>query len=330
MSVYHNIYQEKITNKRNEVLSENQATDFTVFASYYITLINTFKYNNLPSGILPFMPEEQLTYWGQTTFFRDDEGNFKIFPCYPAGNLRENGLYDTYNIVSKNGKNWIRKLEDIELCFGNSLKIPSIWILNELEQKTVKSLNAIDVTLERVIMKPIISCKDEAQANMITDLYDKAKKYLPFATTFSDAFNNGDIQLTKFFDNKESDILALWDVYVRNRNRFYTTFGINNVEIQKRERLTEAEGSGNDEITRFTLLNDMYSLRKDWCERIKNHFGYEMDVELNRDITTVYELNTDNSDKMDTFEIETLKGTGIKANENDIDKSEESEDKKDV
>ena len=64
-----------------------RATDFTVFVSYYITLINTFKYNNLPSGILPFMPEEQLTYCGQTTFFRDDEGNFKIFPCYPAGNL---------------------------------------------------------------------------------------------------------------------------------------------------------------------------------------------------------------------------------------------------
>lgn len=325
MSVYHNIYQEKVNAKKAEVQAEILSTDFTVFLSYYTTVLDTFKYNNLPDGILPFMPEEQLIYWGQTCFFKDDEGNYKIYPCYPCGQLLENGLYSSYNIISKNGKTWIRPYEEIELCFNNSSKIPSIWVINELTEKTVRSLNAIDVTLERVIMKPIISCKDEAQASMINDLYDKTKKYLPFATTFSDAFTNGDIQLTKFFDNKESDILALWDIYVRNRNRFYTTFGINNIEIQKKERLTEAEGAGNDEITRFTLLNDMYACRKDWCERIKNHFGYEMNVELNRDITAVYELNTNNGEKKKIFEIDTYKGTGFVQNPDNKKKEEEGE-----
>lgn len=322
MSVYHNIYQEKVNAKKAEVQAEILSTDLTVFLSYYTTVLDTFKYTNLPDGILPFMPEEQLIYWGQTCFFKDDEGNYKIYPCYPCGQLLENGLYSSYNIISKNGKTWIRPYEEIELCFNNSSKIPSIWVINELTEKTVRSLNAIDVTLERVIMKPIISCKDEAQASMINDLYDKTKKYLPFATTFSDAFTNGDIQLTKFFDNKESDILALWDIYVRNRNRFYTTFGINNIEIQKKERLTEAEGAGNDEITRFTLLNDMYACRKDWIERIKNHFSYDMTVELNRDITTVYELNTDNEEKKKIFEIDTYKGTGFVQNPN-VKKNEE-------
>lgn len=320
MSVYHNIYQEKVANKKAEVQNEILSTDFTVFLSYYTTVLNSFKYTILPENILPFMPEEQLIYWGLTCFFKDDDENYKIYPAYPCGDLLENGLYSAYNIISKNGKTWIRDVKDIELCFNNSSKIPSIWVINELTEKTVKSLNAIDVTLERVIMKPIISCKDEQQASMILDLYDKTKKYMPFATTFSDAFTDGDISITKFFDNKESDILALWDIYVRNRNRFYTTFGINNIEIQKKERLTEAEGAGNDEITRFTLLNDMYSCRKDWCERIKNHFGYEMNVELNRDITAVYELNTDNEEKKKIFEIESYKGTGF------IDKPDEKND----
>ena len=40
-------------------------------------------------------------------------------------------------------------------------------------------------------------------------------------------------------------------------------------------------------------------------------FGYEMNVELNRDITAVYELNTDNEEKKKIFEIESYKGTGF-------------------
>ena len=36
-----------------------------------------------------------------------------------------------------------------------------------------------------------------------------------------------------------------------------------------------------------------------------------MNVELNRDITAVYELNTDNKEKKKIFEIESYKGTGF-------------------
>ena len=96
-------------------------------------------------------------------------------------------------------------------------------------------------------------------------------------------------------------------------------FGINNVEVQKRERLTQAEGSGNDEYVRYTLLWDLFDNRRTFVDNVKEKFNHELEFELNRDIQTVYQLDiqtvyqltVDNDQKIADALIEITKGSNI-------------------
>lgn len=309
MSVYHNIYGKNFEDKYKQIKQETEANSFTIFQNYLSTAVGTFKWKNAPKNLRLGQLEEFLVYWARVAFF-DDKGVFKIFPCFPSGKLEENGEYSEYTIIAKNGTQWIKSRDEIEICYNNFNIIPSIYIIEELAKKSSYALQAVDCALERALQPPILTAKDESQMKLISELLDKEKNKMPFRAIYSKDANQ-EPTLLHLFDNKVTDVLALWDVYVRYRNLYYTTFGVNNVEIQKRERLTEAEGSGNDEITRYTLLDDMFNQRVDFCERVKTKFNYEMTVEVDRDSATVYQLVKEQEDKIADTEISISKGANI-------------------
>ena len=119
------------------------------------------------------------------------------------------------------------------------------------------------------------------------------------------------LQRAPVFDNRETDVLSLWDVFSRYDRMFYRTFGISTVGIQKNERLTEAESTGEEEMTRYTLFQDMYNCRMDGIEQVKKKFNYDLSIEVMRDQKTVYELSQSNEDKIKMRKIEASKGANI-------------------
>lgn len=311
MSVFHNIYQDKLKEKYEEIKQNDLSTSLSIKSNYFSTAQNTFSWGNLPETVLPFLPEEYMLYWESMAFFKDDEEKYKIYPCFPAGSLLENGQYEEYTIIAKNGKQWRRNIKDIEICYNNSLRIPSAILIEEYAKNTSDAFRAVRNALERSMKPPIISCTNESEAKMLTEMYSKKGSELPFRITFSESFKNGNINLVKFFDNREYDVISLWDVATRNNHFFYSIFGISLVDISKKERLTEAEGSSNDEITRYTLLQSMYNCRKDFVERVEKHFNYKLELQLNRDMKTVYEITTNNEKKIEDYNIELSKGSNI-------------------
>lgn len=325
MSVFHNIYKSKLEEVHQSAINEDASTRGSMFMSFLTSAISTFKWGNLPKNTLISQPEEYLIYWARLAFFKDDADEFKMFPCYPAGTLLENGEYDRYTIVSRNGKQWIKSRDEIALCYDNSMIIPFIVMIEELSGKCSVALEAVDASLRKAILPAIISCEDEQQVGLLSDLYDKKQRLLPFRITLNKGFSEKDIQTFNVFNNATNDILSLWDVYVRYRNLYYTTMGINNVEIQKRERLTEAEGSGNDEITRYTFLTDRYQQRQKFIEEVKEKFNYDLTIEINRDVTTVYELSIDNDDKIEAAETTISKGANIPQTKPDTEKEDKDD-----
>lgn len=301
MGVFENIYTGQIQAKYKEVFTQTKQSDSLMYQLFYNAVVNSFSWTGLPEHIPTFLPEENLFWWGQMAGFMDD-GEFKMFPCYMGGEYLENGLFSDYIIIAKNGKSWIKKKGDIELCWNNRDKYPSTGIVYEFSEKASYALRAVDTSLERVMLPKIVECADDSQVKAVTDMYDKYKELMPFRVTKCEGFSNGDIRTHTMFDNRETDVLALWDIFTRYKNLFYTTYGFQNTEIQKKERLTEQEAAGNTEMIRYTLMHDMYIQRIDFCERVKNHFGVELGVELNRDCRTVYEITATNEDKIRIYE----------------------------
>lgn len=327
-SVFHNIYEQNIQNAYKSSEMEDYRSGNVVYTSYLSTVISSFKWGKLPKNVLAFAPEKYLCYWGLLGMFKDGE-EIKIYPCYPAGALMENGEFEKYIFVAMNGKNWTRTRDEIALCYNNSLAIPSIYNIRELASKSTDALRAVDSALERSMIPAIIECDSETDMAQLSDLYDRKKNQLPFRLKFKDGFKAEGCTVNDIFDSRKYDMLQMWDVYVRYRNLFYTTYGVNNIEIQKRERLTEAEGSGNDEITRYTLLQDMYDRRQDFVKECKEKFDYDIEITVNRDSATVYNLTLENEDKIDDVKLNLLRGVNTEVGEVDDETREENVSKTD-
>lgn len=320
MSVFHNIYTQKYEESAVYQANKKFAEDFNFFDTALTTVVNSISWKNLPDEKLPyFMPELFLQYSGRIARY-EEKGQGKLHPCFPNGQLDENGEFTSYTIVKPNGDTLTRKAEDIEVCFNNCFKMPYVYKIAQFSDKMSYAVRAVDTALAKACM-PTIALFDTPEQLKKYDIFSNPETAMrPFVAMLKEGLVPKELETIDIYDSSKVDVLALWDVYVRYRNLFYTTFGINNVEVQKKERLTEAEGSGNDEITRYSLLDDMFKQRTDFVDRCKKHFGDSMELEINRDIATVFELSADNATKLELAKLDFTKGT------NPAESNEESKD----
>lgn len=309
MSVFHNIYTERYERSIEEQKIKKYQTDFNFFDTCMTTVLNTFKWKDYPYEELPvFMIEWFFQNAGRVAMYTSDDGKIKIHPCFPAGALTEEGDFTEYNIITPNGKSFTRRAEDIEVGFNNCFKMPYVYKVSQFSDKMSYALRAVDTSLTKASLPIITLFENPEQLKKFDKFTNPEIATQPFVGMLKEKLIAKEVETLSLYDSRTVDVLALWDVYVRYRNLFYTTFGINNVEVQKRERLTEAEGAGNDEITRYSLIQDMYDRRMDWAERCNKHFGCVMKLEINRDITTVFELEMSNEDKINLAKMDFMKG----------------------
>lgn len=312
MSVFEKTYLPNYQKAVEEIEKERNIQGYNFTSIYLTTLIATFKWGNLPTAKMPMFYIEKALQTAARVAFTNIKGEWAIHPAFPCGGLNDYGEFDSYTIITSNGNNYIVKAEDLEICFNNSMKIPYYPVVREFANKGSFALRSVYTSLSRAMQPPIITCENEAMMSILDSaLNDNSKEFQKAILAYGEGVIGDDTKRLPLFDNRETDVIAQWDIYTRQRNLFYTTFGINNVEIQKKERLTEAEGSGNDEIVRYSLLDDMYQNRMDFIDRVKKHFNYELTLEIQRDGRTVYELTSDNKTKLDNIDIEITKGANI-------------------
>lgn len=327
MSVFHNIYTQKYEAAEQAREQIKSLTDFNFFDTCLTTVINTFKWKDYPDPKLPaFMVETFYQNAGRVAMYESDTGDLKVHPAFPAGQITDTGDFTSYEIVTPNGKTYHRDADDIVIGFNNCFRMPYVYKIAQFSDRMSYALRAVDSALSKACLPNIVLFEDESQLKKFDKFTNPEVINQPFVGMLKEKLLAKEVETLSLYEAGKVDVLALWDVYVRYRNLFYTTFGINNVEVQKRERLTEAEGAGNDEITRYSLLSDMYECRKDWCERCKEKFGSNITFEINRDITTVFELQTDNDTKIDLANLDFTKGTNPNTNpETSIEENESTE-----
>ena len=302
MSVFSKIYEDKIQEIKNQEIQRNKDTSAFLTNVCYTTVISSFKWKNVPKMIrqIPDFIEESLFFFGQMAGFMNDKGEFEVLPCTRNGSLLENGLSSQYTLYYRNGKTLIKNLDDIELLFNNWNVLPSVIFVEDICTKMINALRAVDSAIDRAKVPPIIFSTKEELTNIISSALSNAyNNNLPYAVANISSAIADNITRIAMYDDNEQGILNLWDVFVRYKNLFFTTYGVNNVEISKRERLTMAEGSSNTEITRYGVFYDMYEHREDFCVRVKEHFNYDLEVEINRNMDTVVELTMDTDDKIE-------------------------------
>lgn len=314
-SVYSKVYLSALEQIDKSMVFEDIQINNRQFAIYYITDISTFIWGKLPDNLPFFMPERFLIRSGRIGFFEDDEKQFRLFPAFPAGTLLSNGEYSKYTLIAPDGKTYERDAKDVEIIFNNSLKLPDIYLLQDFAEKSSFALEAVQTALKRSMLPPVLTYDDPAQDKIIQEL-QLDSKLLKAAVSIpkTGKYGSAPIERLPLFDNRETDVLSMWDIYSRNDRLFYRNFGVSTVGIQKNERLTRAESTGEEEMTRYSLLYDKWKNRMDGVERIKEHFGYELEFDIARDQKTVAELMLSNDEKIELEKIEATKGANTTPN----------------
>ena len=309
-SVFKNVYLTKYENMKAQEHMEQFSVSMRVLLTYMSTIISTFKWKNV-TNVPFFMPEKFLLYSARLGAFKYNN-EVVIYPIYPAGKLMDDGEYDAYTAIFPNGFTVRLKREDVAIIFGNSLKLPIYPILQDFANKSSFALCAVDCALKRAMLPPLVSVDSDDQLNKILEIETPEKLLSTIcAMVKENGYGSSSMERVPVFDNRETDVLSLWDVFSRYDRMFYRTFGISTVGIQKNERLTEAESTGEEEMTRYTLFQDMYNCRKYGIEEANKKFGTNFEIEIMRDDKSVFEITMDNEKKVELREIEASRGSNI-------------------
>lgn len=306
MSVFSKVYENISKQIEEQGITRNKQSENFLTSLFYSTVISSFTHEGDIPEFIKKIPSyiEECFFMSSIVAYFEHEGEYYITPCYPSGVLYDNGLYSQYICIFRNGKTVIKNLEDIEICDNCSLGLPSRVIVDDILSKCINALKTVDISLERASTPALTFATDDNISNLITAAVDKSiKKRDPMALVSASSFKGDTLHKYNLFDNREQDVLALWDIFVRYKNLFFSAWGVNNVEISKSERLTRAEGESNTEIIRYTLFFDLYEHRVDWYKRIEEHFGKKITCTINRNYETVSAMTMTNKEKREMNEM---------------------------
>ena len=189
MSVFSKIYENQMQEIQKKEAVNTFKTDMFLRQLFYTTVISSFEWSgDIPEFIGPEDDyiEEGLFNWGMVAYFEENGKQF-IAPCFGNGILQENGLYSSYTMIFRNGKMVIKPYTEIELCFNNLYRIPSIVTVNEMIDKCVRALRTVDMLLIKAGLPSIQAIGDETKLTQIIDKIDKAyKQNDPYALVSGD------------------------------------------------------------------------------------------------------------------------------------------------
>jgi hypothetical protein len=261
-------------------LSENMMEYNFYFKKFKRLLMAMFKWNNLPDNISSRFIEDKLFYNGLLIFFKSKTLGFHVVTQATPIGLNAYEEPTGYRAYAVNGLNE-QVLPSECVAIWNDLFIePNINNVNFFAKRLSNIIKTFDCNLEQLKNPYLIACP-ESQKETARQAMKQKTNGEPYIFVND---NFGEMVKINVFDlHAQNHTKELEDVKHSIENEALTFFGINNVNVVKRERLTTSEADQNDEQILFNK-NSMLEARKKACKEIKEKFGIDVTVEISKDI----------------------------------------------
>ena len=256
-----------------KVLNDRTYSDYF----YRLSLISrtVFRWNNLPNGIDEKWIERYLFTDGKCLFFNDKEKGFMVTKSADFGSL--NPYDEPVNVqpfaTNYNG-NTLTNGEDCVIIRNNDLMIPTAPTIELFAFRLAELSRTIDVNINAQKTPYIILCSERQKLSM-KNVYSQLTGNEP--VIYGD--KNLDIDSVKVlntnapvvFDKLQIQKHSVW-------NECMTFLGINNANMDKRERLVDDEVQANNEQVEI-CADVMLKARERACEEINRIFKLDVSVE---------------------------------------------------
>lgn len=232
-------------------------------------------WEDLPNYMDSRYVESILYTHGKAVMFRDPLTEaLMIWKVTPDGKLNWRGMPVKYHAYAFNGDHVTLNNDECVILRNNYLEVPTELTMRLFAHRLYENKRTIDINLNAQKTPKIIHT-------------DKKGEYsIKNALAKIDNNEYAIIALNKFLSNNGVDKIKALDIsapFVADKliniehdiwNEVCTFLGINNANVDKRERLITDEVTANEQLV-TTFGECMLAARKDFCEQANKLFGLE-------------------------------------------------------
>lgn len=244
--------------------------------------ISMFEWINLPKEIDERYLELMLCQNGYVCFFKDqlvpDVDTYFALQCTLGGRFNVYNIPTVYQIYTASGYQARRTAEDSVIIYNNLLHSPTVPLLMYHAYNIANVERTIEINLNQ-LKRPYIFLVPENQRFTFTKLVNDIKNNQDVIIGNKDLNLENVLPINTITPNNTLDLYTLKKRYY---NEALTDMGINNLNVDKKERLVSDEVSSNDEDVLINR-NSMLYARKIACKQINEMFGLNVDVKFRND-----------------------------------------------
>lgn len=244
--------------------------------------ISMFEWINLPKEIDERYLELMLCQNGYVCFFKDqlvpDVDTYFALQCTLGGRFNVYNIPTVYQIYTASGYQARRTAEDSVIIYNNLLHSPTVPLLMYHAYNIANVERTIEINLNQ-LKRPYIFLVPENQRYTFIKLVNDIKNNQDVIIGNKDLNLDNINPINTITPNNTLDLYTLKKRYY---NEALTDMGINNLNVDKKERLVSDEVSSNDEDVLINR-NSMLYARKMACKQINDMFGLNIDVKFRND-----------------------------------------------
>lgn len=266
-----------------KLLSYKSVAQFSnniTFSYYYYKMMlvvrNLFEWENLPNNMEARWIERYLFSDGKCIFYKDPIMGFMVAGYGQEGSVN---CYDDPTLVDPIAPNYTytgKQLVNGDNCYvirNNDLMLPEFSVVRYYAYKLTNIDRAIDVNIEAVKTPVLVTCTDKQRLSL-KQAINQRKDNEP--VIYAD--NSFDKDMISTLDLKPTPVFK--DLQIQKHmilNEFFTDIGINNANMDKKERMVSTEVEANDEQVK-ACEDVMLRSRQEACKQINRIFGLNISV----------------------------------------------------
>ena len=271
------------TGRKRRKRSARQNTNS--FLNWYYRLKNlalsVYEWKNLPPSMDERFLELTLFEKGYAVIFEDDVMGLLGLTCTIGGKLNVYNIPTDRVAFSTSGYQKHLTDRDSVLVYNNYSHLPTDWITRQYAMRISQVERAMDVNVNAQKTPLMILC-DEQQKLTMENFYLQYDGNVPFIFANKDFPMDSVTVLKTDAPYVAGSLQVLKNFYI---NEYLTFIGIENANMDKKERLVADEVKGNDgqiEAERFVMLNS----RRDAAKKVNRMFGTDISVDFRSDLAT--------------------------------------------
>ena len=233
---------------------------------------------------------------GKGVFIKDSELGYLALKVTPSDKL------NTYMLPSK-VMAWsidyhkTYDFDNVVYIMNNELQKPTQEFMELFAYRLYETERTIDINLQAQ-KTPVLIEGDTKTILTLKNVYMQYSGNTPFI------FGNKQFDISNKLNVLKTDAPFIIDKLDIHKHQIFndalTVLGIDNANTDKKERLITNEVESNEQLITY-YLNCFYKTRKKACEDIKEKFGIDVSIELNKDIIDL--LNVTENDIINYDEV---------------------------